>query len=354
MKILFFLVHPAHFHLFKYVISNLKKSGSEVFIIIRPKESLEALCIEAGLKYLKVSEGNRKNNKLSMLSDIIKRDYKAWKFIKKIKPDLMIGSSVEISHVGKILGIPSVITHEDDVDLMKYFAKAAFPYASAILSPDICRQGKWDEKTNKYKSYHELAYLHPNHYKPDPNIYEFLGSRNYFLLRFSQFQAHHDFGASGISNDLAKEVVNILKEYGDVFISSERPLTDELENYRLTVPVSKIHDVISYAKMVIGDSQSMTVEAAVLGVPVIRFNRFAEDFSISVIDELEKKYTLAVGINSSRPDVLISKIKLMISDKNLSSTWKERREILLNDKIDTCEFFLQFIKNYQKIIKINK
>lgn len=352
MKVLFFLVHPAHFHLFKNVIKKLKSDNIEPFVIIRPKESLESLCNEAGFDYIKVSDGIRKNKKLSMLVDILKRDFHAYQIIKKIKPDLLIGSSVEICHVGKFLGIPSVITHEDDYDNMKFFSYSAFPFATNILSPLGCRQGRWEKKCIHYPGYHELSYLHPNNYVPDPKVSKVLGTQTYFLLRFSQFNAHHDFGASGISDSLAKRIITILKPYGKVFISSERPLSDDLERYRITLPASSIHDVLYSSKMLIGDSQSMTVEAAVLGVPAIRFNKFAEDYSIAVLDELEKKYELAIGINNRNPARLIKRIEELMAVQNLKEIWHERRVKMLTEKIDTCNYLCDFIKNFNNSSKI--
>lgn len=343
MKVLFYLVHPAHFHLFKNVISRLKSEKTDCYIIIRPKESLEALCVESGFSFIKVSEGFRKKNKLSMFSDMLQRDYRAYRIIKNIKPDLLIGSSVEISHVGKILGIPSIITHEDDYDNMKFFSYSAFPFATGILSPKGCRQGRWEKKTTFYDGYHELAYLHPNNFSPNTQLFQELSKEKYFLLRFSQFSAHHDFGATGISDKLALDIIDILKPHGRVMISSERKLNTELETYRIGYPPSAIHDLLYSAQMLIGDSQSMTVEAAVMGVPAIRFNKFAENYSITVIDELEQMYKLAIGINNNNPQKLLSTIHQLVNDNETNRIWKERCDTMLNEKINTCDFFVKFI-----------
>lgn len=132
MKVLFYLVHPGHYHLFKNVIKNLSSLNYEISIIIRPKESLEQLLKDDGHSFIKINDGIRKKNKLAMLSDMMKRDYRAFKIIRHIKPDIMIGSSVEITHIGKLLSIPSIITHEDDYDNMKFFSYSAFPFATII------------------------------------------------------------------------------------------------------------------------------------------------------------------------------------------------------------------------------
>ena len=48
--------HPAHFHLFRYTILNLRQHGHELVIVIRPKDVLEQLCIDAGFSYIKVKD----------------------------------------------------------------------------------------------------------------------------------------------------------------------------------------------------------------------------------------------------------------------------------------------------------
>ena len=346
MKILFYLVHPAHFHLFKNVIKELKRNNIQSVVIIRPKESLEELCISEDLDYIKVNDGKRKNNKFSMLTDMINRDFRAYHLIKIIKPDLLIGSSVEITHIGKLLGIPSYITHEDDYDNMKFFYYSAFPFATKIISPNGCRQGRWKKKTIFYPGYHELSYLHPNNFAPDEEVQNKLPKESYFLLRFSQFTAHHDFGASGISDQLALQIINLLKPHGKIMISSERELSGELEKYRITYKASELHDILYSAKMLIGDSQSMTMESAILGVPAIRFNKFAENYSITVLDELEDNYGLAIGINNKNPDKLLFTINELLNNPETNNIWNKRKDKMLSEKIDTCQYFVSLISDY--------
>ena len=346
MKVLFYLVHPGHYHLFKNVIKKLNIMNIDTILVVRPKESLEQLLKEDGFDYIKINDGIRKNNKWAMFTDMILRDYRAFNIIKKIKPALMIGSSFEIAHIGKLLNIPSVITHEDDYDNMKFFSYSAFPFASNILSPISCRQGRWEKKCIHYPGYHELAYLHPNHFIADQKIKDLLDCDKYFLLRFSQFNAHHDFGFNGISDSIAHELINILEKHGKVFISSERELDRTLENYRVKIKPSQMHDLLNYAEMYIGDSQTMAMEAAILGIPAIRFNKFAKNYSISVLDELENKYGLTVSINNRSSEKLLKTVKEFVDNKELKNLWAERRNKMLNDKYDTCKFITWFIQEY--------
>ena len=45
-----------------------------------------------------------------------------------------------------------------------------------------------------------------------------------------------------------------------------------LERYRLRVPPEQAHHVLAGARFFLGDSQTMTAEAAVLGVPAFRYS----------------------------------------------------------------------------------
>jgi len=89
---LFFLGHPAHFHLFKNIISNLQERNHEIRMLIKTKDVLEQLCINNNVDYHNILPKGRKDNKLSMLIGVIKRDLKILHFIRSFRPHLLIGS----------------------------------------------------------------------------------------------------------------------------------------------------------------------------------------------------------------------------------------------------------------------
>jgi hypothetical protein len=201
-----------------------------------------------------------------------------------------------------------------------------------------------------------LAYLHPNWFKPSrERIQHLLNTyERYFILRFSNFGAYHDFGIKGISNQLAMKIVKILSNYGKVYITSERELDPKLEKYRICINPLYIHDAIYYSDMYIGDSQTMAIESAVLGIPSIRFNDFAESYSVTVLDEIENKYGLTYGINRSKPNVLLQRINNILKTSNIKSKYRERRDRMLSEKIDVTSFFVWLIEQYPESIKIIK
>ena len=137
-----------------------------------------------------------------------------------------------------------------------------------------------------------------------------------------------------------------------VYISSEKELSEPYCSYQLASPVDLIHHIMDFASFLVCDSQSMAVEAAMLGVPSIRFNDFAG--KISVLEELEHKYGLTYGIKTDQPERLFEKINELLAIPNLREEFQFRRQKMLADKIDVTAFLAWFIENYPKSKEIMK
>ncbi len=354
MKILFHLGHPAHFHLFKNIIDKLKAADNEILIVIKKKDVLEELLSKSNYNYTNILPSGRKNNIIGLSVGQITQDIKLYKFCKKQRPDLLIGTSVAISHVGQLLNIPSLNFNEDDAKVVPLYSYLAYPMATRIISPDICNNSFWQNKTNSYNGYHELAYLHPKYFIPNKNIVEkyFPTKKPYFILRFAQLSAHHDKGITGITYDIANKLISLLKLHGNIYISSERKLESDFEQYRLNIDPLDIHQILAFAKMYIGDSQTMAAEAAVLGTPSIRFNDFVG--KLGYLEELEHKYGLTYGIKTANPQKLFEKINELLAMPELYHEWQKRRRKMLKDKIDVTAFMVWFIENYPRSVNIIK
>ncbi|MFH1004417.1 MAG: DUF354 domain-containing protein [Bacteroidota bacterium] len=354
MKCLFFIGHPAHFHLFRNVIDALINKKHKVFILIKKKDILESLLIESGYTYTNVLPDGRADGKIGIAIGIVKKDWELFKFCKKNKPDLMLGSTPEISHIGKLLNIPSIIFSEDDEAIIKNFATITYPFASHIISPKGCNNGKWNNKTIFYNGYHKLAYLHPNRFSPNKEIVKryFPENKNYYLLRFVNLNAYHDDNAKGFTPDIAHKVISLLSETGDVYISSERKLEPKFEKYQLKINPLDIHHIMYYADIYLGDSQSMAVEAAMLGTPSVRFSNFID--KISVLKDIENNYQLTYGIKPNNQNGLFEKLKELIHLHDLKNIFQIRRMKMLEEKIDVTAFFLWLIEMYPESISIMK
>ena len=346
MNILIQLSHPAHFHLYKLTAKQLMEDGHKVFILIKTKDILEDLLKASGLPYFNILPQAHRNSRLGILWDMLVRDWRILLFVWKNRIDLLTGSTPEVAQVGWLTRKLRINTGEDDMDIVPLFAKLAGPFIQTILSPDVCKNFSLEKKSVKYASYHELAYLHPNHFTPDARVVEkyFSAQAPFFIIRFAQLKAHHDHGINGINTEIARKLLEILKPHGRFFIPPERPLDPEFEPYRIHINPIDMHHIMAFAELYIGDSQTMAAEAGVLGVPFIRFNDFVG--RIGIFKDLEDNYRLGYGIRTDQKDLLYKTVEDVLSLPNRKAVFNKRRQKMLSEKIDYSCFLTWFIENY--------
>ena len=367
MNVLIQLSHPAHFHLYKIVAKNLIEDGNIVLFVIKSKDILETLLQNAGLSYVNINQHTHRGSKLGILWDMFVREWRIIKLCRKHKIDLITGSTPETAHVSWLLRLYGVNTGEDDAAVISMFIKIAKPFIDGYAAPDPCEMGPVEPKTAHYPGYHELACLHPNHFTPLREVVEGYGidvEKTYFVLRFASLNAHHDSGIKGINTEVAQRLVDILSPHGRIYITSERPLEPQFEQYRIHINPLDMHHVMAFASLYIGDSQTMAAEAGVLGVPFVRFNDFVG--RIGYLKELEDVYELGYGIHAtplpenssirrndgsvqpSGVEALYERVEQLVSmpAEERKATYQARREKMLSEKIDCAKFLTWFIEQY--------
>ncbi len=344
MRFLFYLGHPAHYHNFKHSVRLLREKGHEVKVVARGKDVLFDLLEGEDWDLVRLPERKAAGGKPGLAANIAAREVRMLRIARRFRPDLMAGTDLVITHVGRLLGIPSVIVNEDDSAAVPLMAKYAFPYATAILAPNCCDQSPANHKKIGYEGYHELAYLHPNVFSSSrSDLPEKLQSvERYFLLRFASLHAHHDAGRRGISDELALKLIALLRPHGKVYITSERPFGESLEPYRLPVHPRDMHHVMAHASIYIGDSQTMAAEAAVLGVPSVRYNDFVGE--LAYLEELEHKYGLTRGIRAGQTDILLRTVSEMVGDPKLRRRQAERRQKMLDNTVEVTPFWIKTLE----------
>ena len=163
-----------------------------------------------------------------------------------------------------------------------------------------------------------------------------------------EFNATHDLNEKGFSLKLKEKIVDELSKSLKIFISSEGPLPENLEKYRLKISPEKIHDVLFGAEVYIGDSGTMTVESALLGTPSIMFSSTAKKLGnfISLRDE----YSLLILCDQDRD--LLKLTKDLIKNKNYKSLWQARSKKFMSSKINFSEFLIWFFNDFDKNLDI--
>lgn len=354
MNILIYAGHPAQYHFFKHIIRILKLNGHAVLLLIKTKDVLEDLVIHDGFDYINIQPISRKNNSFSILMASFIRTWKVMRLAIKHKTDVLIGTDSSIAQAGFLTGKQAITTLEDDYEVIGRLADLSYPYTKTILVPTPCSVGKWDSKKIGYEGYMKLAYLHPNRFTPDVQMKnKYIETDKYCILRLAQLTAHHDTGMKGLNAELVNNLIKIILTKGfQVFISSEAEIDERLVHYQLKINHHDMHHVLAFASLLISDSQSMSVEAAMLGVPSIRFSDFAG--RISVLEELEHKYHLTYGVKTNENARLLKLTNMLLTNTEISNQFQEYRQKMLDEKVDVTAFMVWFIEQYPASISAMK
>lgn len=272
--------------------------------------------------------------------ELLEQQMKISKMITKYRIDILLQiSGVFNAPVGKIRGVPTLAFSDTENDI--WANRLSFSLSKHVLSPtcfDHGIGGSWKNQIH-YPGYHELAYLSPQY------ISERIRSENKFLIRFVGWEAGHDIGEKGLSDNQKAELVNILNRYGSVSISSEAALPDGLKRFLCKVHPSEIHDFMKTCKMIVGESATMASEAACLGIPAVFISNTGRGYTT----EQDKKYGLIKHYRLNQWEEIVQRLKLWAAEDH-SDEWQERRWNMLKDKIDVTAWLVDLIENYPKSI----
>ena len=351
MRILVLIGHPAHVHNFRQFISEMEKRGHVLKVLAVEKDISLKLLKEYKIDHTVI--GANGVGFLEMGINMIKMEWRTYKIAKQFKPDLFVGrGSPILAHISSLYGKPYVsFSDTEHAKLIKYLS---VPFMDTVLTPSSFTLD-FGKKHIRYEGYKELAYLHPNRFIPNPAVLTELGldtDDNIFLVRFAAFDASHDTKTEHFDKRYIPELINRLEDNGTVVISSEVKLEPYLQKYQYKLSPDRYHDLLYFSKMYIGEGSTSAMEAAVLGVPPIHFERLNIGGQkstilpyIGVLNELQAKYNLLYSFCDERD--LLSKVDEILADLNQAKViWGRRRDALLNDKIDVTAFMVWFIENY--------
>ena len=345
MKILISIEHPAWAHQFKYLIRELEKKGHIVKVVaINKDRDLELLDI-FNIKYDLISNTSGRTI-IDKGIIFLKTTLKIYQVSKKFRPDIYIGRASPMMAINSFLFRKPHIVFED-TEHSNFCLNTCKLLSDVIITPN-CFKKNLGKKQLRINAYKELFYLHPNYFTPNPTVLSELDlspDDKFVIIRFVAWDAHHDIGQHGIKNKI--ELVRELEKYGRVLITSEGQLPKELEKYKIKVSPEKLHDLLYYASLYVGEGATMATESAILGTPSIYVSSLVG--TMGNFEELEQKYGLVFNYNDSNKAV--NKAVELIQNPNLKEEWQKKRERLLRDKIDVTAFMIWFVENYPDSFK---
>lgn len=356
MRILVDIGHPAHVHFFKNFIWEMEKRGHAFIVTARDKDVALRLLKAYGIEHTVV--GRASKGKFGLITEWVERDRKIYAIARRFRPDILTGiHNPCVAHVSRVTGAKSIVF--TDTEHAKIANLVTFPFADVICTPS-CFKKDLGKKQVRYNGYHELAYLHPNYFKPDPSVLDELGIKEtdkYVIVRFVSWDASHDINLCGLTNK--KELVEKLEKYAEVFITSESEISGDLRKYKMMLSPEKLHSALHYANLHIGDGATTAVEAALLGTPTVHFEafkskskKFIDATRFGILDELANKYQMLHTFADQ--DKAVNKALELLQDKNAKKDWRRKRERLLSEKIDVTEFMVNLVENYPESLQAHK
>jgi len=343
MRIVVDINHPAHVHYFKNFIWEMQNRGHEILITASEKDIAYQLLRAYHFNFIPL--GTYGLSVREKLFNIPILDIKMYSAVKNFKPDFFLGfGSIRAAHVSRIMRKPCVAL--DDTEHAKWEHMLYVPFTDSILTPS-CFTKDFGKKQIRYNGYTELAYLHPNRFTPDPAVLNEIGLTKddpFFVIRFVSWNASHDVGAHGLTLDTKRKAIHEFEKYGRVIITSEKPLPEEFEKYRIAVSPEKMHDLLYYATLLYGESATMASECAVLGTHAI----FCDFAGRGYTDEEERKYHLVYNfkLDNESQERSIEKAVELVQNPRLKEIAREKQAILLKEKIDVTAFIVWFIEHF--------
>ena len=348
MKIFIDINHPAHVHFFKNFIWEMEKKGCEFFISSRDKEV--ALHLLDAYRFDYYNRGEGYTGLAGKTYGIVKNDWGLYRKAKRFKPDIFLGlHNTYTAHVSRLLSKPSITF--TDTEHAKLANLITFPFTDVIATP-TCFLNDLGEKHVRYDGFHELAYLHPKRFTPDKTVLSELGvdeNDKYYLIRFVSWGASHDVSQRGLRVRDKQCLIDELRKKGLVFISSESKLPKEFEEYRISIKPERIHDVLYYADMFIGEGGTMATEAALLGTPSIYFSSLVGTMGNFI--ELKEN-----GLVHSFSDFgnMMDKIVSILDEGHSKRVWGKKRAQFIKGKVDVTAFMTWFVEDYPESFQIMK
>jgi uncharacterized protein len=337
MRVLVDILHPAHVHFFRNFVREMEGRGHAVRITARAKDRSTELLDRFALPYVHLSTAGSRPTPV----DLVKHTRGVRHEVREFRPDVLTGiMGPAIALAGKLTRTPSVVFY--DTEFAVQTNRFVYPLAHSVCTPD-CYQGRVRGRHVTYAGYHELAYLHPDRFRPDPSklaSFGLLPGEPFSIVRFVSWQAIHDKGERALSAERKRELVGVLEGYGRVLVSSEAPLPPELARYAITGPVEDIHHLLAHAQLIVGESATMSSEAAVLGVPAVFIAKTGRGYT----DDQERRYGLVRHV----PDTQVSRAIEAIGDFMRAGPREfglKARARLLEEKIDVTAWMVDYFES---------
>jgi predicted glycosyltransferase len=225
-NILIDLGHPGDVHLFRKAARTWQAQSHKILFTVLDREMIVDLVKAYQLPHRVTYK--RHKGKLALMVEVILRTLHTYWIALRFKTDLFVSfGSPTAGFPAWLMRKPYLaLTDNDHAHEQNRLFK---PFASVIATPSVFTSDL-GHKQVRYASFHELAYLHPDEFTPNPSALTPLGLKQgdiFFVVRFVAWEATHDIGQHGFSLDEKRDILRELSTYGRVLLSVEGEVDSE-------------------------------------------------------------------------------------------------------------------------------
>ena len=358
MNILFVTGHPAQVHNFRNVRLELIKNGHNVFWLTTPKDIATDLLSKFRIPYTILYKPGKNviSRAWGLLRNIL---WEVW-YLKKNKIDIVITRTDPYTAIAaRICRVPNIMLQDTEHAAISKLQGPFAKYGTAYLEPE-CFNVHVREDELRFPGNIELFYLHHNRFTISP-VWELLKIEPYTrfaIVRFVKWDAFHDTElVGGFTLEQKRELVARLQKHMQVFISSETELPNDLEPYRIQIPIERMHDVQAAASLFVGESATMASESVVLGTPAIYIDEVGRGYTDEEAREqllwMYRPVPSCEQLKDNEPHWIsggvkecIEKAEEIASSSFDTNEYTQRYKRWIANKIDCTAFLTWFIENY--------
>jgi uncharacterized protein len=328
--------HPAHVHFFRHAIDELRERGYDVRVLVRERALVRELLERYGIAHQQVAGPAR--SALGLLSVQPRYEYEILRRVRRLEPAAIVGiGEPAVAHAARIVDGEGILFTDTEHAALQN--AVSLPLADRLYTPTAF----WDDygrHHRRYPGYHELTYLHPDRFVPDPAGLAGVGDEEpLVVVRLVSWTAAHDVGRSGLSD--LERVIDGLERFGaTVRVTAEGRPPPALEARRLEIAPDRIHDLLARADLFLGEGATMAIESALLGTPAI----YVSGLRAGVLEELEGRYRLLRWLSADvRPAEVLAHARELLRIRE--STWTRRRRRVLEETVDTTDVIVGAVED---------
>ncbi|WP_255171648.1 DUF354 domain-containing protein [Natrononativus amylolyticus] len=312
-----------HVRFFRHAIRTLEADDHDVCVFARERPAvLEAL---ERFEIPHVGLGGTGDRLGEPARSQLEYETRLLKHARRLEPDVLSAVNASaVAHVASLVGARSVVF--SDTDRTTLLGRLTRPLVDTVCVP---RRVETESTAGviRHRSYHELAYLHPNRFTPDRSLRADLtpdaepGDR----LVLTTLASWEDDEPS----KTLEFVERLEREGATVLIAAETPLPEPLERRRRSLDAHRVHDALACADLVVTERSTTAVESAVLGTPTV----YVSDCERRATHQLEDEFELVFNVRgrNARAEAFATAVTAL---EEPPSTWQRRRERLLSETCD--------------------